>query len=116
MRISNRFLTSTVKIESCSDTTSTGVDSYGTYSKTWSTYIASLPCYIRWLSGHERLYLDKSTYVRDAIVYCDYGSTNAAINPGNYRLEYDSKTYNIVDVKNTGEQNQHIAISIKREE
>ena len=116
MKISQRFFNSTVKIESTSDVTTTGADVYGSFTKTWATYIASLPCYIRWLSGNERTYMDKETYFCDAIVYCDYDTTNSSIEPKNYRVVYDSKNYNIVDVKNPGEQNQHIAISIKREE
>jgi hypothetical protein len=65
MKISNRFLNSTVTIQSRSDVTTTGADDYGSYSYTWSTatpYISSLPCNIQWLSGAERVYLDKETY------------------------------------------------------
>jgi hypothetical protein len=38
------------------------------------------------------------------------------IEPKNYRVLYNSKYYDIVDVENPDQWNDHIAISIKREE
>ena len=122
MKISSKFLNSTVAIQSRSDITkssTSGIDDYGSYSYSWSTgtpYISSLPCNIQWLSGAERVYLDKENYVRDGIIYCNYSTSAGAIEPKNYRVLYNSKYYDIVDVQNTDEWNDHIAISIKREE
>jgi len=117
MKISRRFFNTTVKIQSQANVTSTGGDDYGTFSLTWSdvTGLTSLKGYMRWLSGNERLYLDKDTYFRDAIFYCDY-NTSTSIITKKHRLVYDNKNYKIVDVENPGELGEHLAISIKREE
>jgi head-tail adaptor len=122
LKISSHFFNSTVVIQNKANITKTstsGIDDYGSYTYTWSTatpYIASLPCCIQWLSGSERTYIDKETYIRDGIVYCDYSTAASAIEPKNYRVLYGSKYYDIVDVENPDQLNQHIAISIKREE
>ena len=117
MKISKRFFNTTVKIQSKATVTSTGVDASGTFTLVWTdvTGLKTLKGYLRWLIGIERVYLDKETYFRDAIFYCDYNSTTSVITK-KHRLVYSSKNYEIVDVKNTGEQDEHLAISIKREE
>lgn len=117
MKISKKFFNTTVKIQSKATVTSTGVDTHGTFTLVWTdvTGLTALKGYMRWLTGTERMYLDKDTYFRDAIFYCDYNSTTSAITK-KHRLVYSSKNYEIVDVKNTGEQDDHIAITIKREE
>lgn len=67
-----------------------------------------VPCRINWLKGEKKIFFGKDSYFRDGRVYC--GVLDVDIND---LVEFNGKTYEIVDVENPDEMNWHLVLDIR---
>jgi len=68
----------------------------------------NLPCRINWKRGSEKIFFAKDTYFRDGKLFCRVVDiTNKD------RVQYKSKTYQIVDVNNTDESNRFLVLDLR---
>ena len=68
----------------------------------------NLPCRINWKRGSEKIYTDKNTYFRDAKLFCkvvDIGVKD--------QIEYNGKTYEVVDVSDIDEKGSYMTLDLK---
>lgn len=68
----------------------------------------NLPCRINWKAGTQRIFFDKETYFRDGKLFC--GVVDVTVKD---RVQYGSKTYEIVDVNNVDEVGRFLALNLK---
>jgi len=68
----------------------------------------NLPCRINWKRGSEKIFFAKNSYFRDGKLYCRVIDVTVKD-----RVQYNSKTYQIVDVNNVDEVNRFLVLDIK---
>lgn len=68
----------------------------------------NLPCRINWKRGSEKIFFDKNSYFRDGKLYCSV--VDITIKD---RVQYKSKTYQIVDVNNVDEVSKYLVLDLK---
>ena len=68
----------------------------------------NLPCRINWKSGSQKIFFDKDTYFRDAKLYCNVVDVTVKD-----RVQYGTRTYQIVDVNNPHEMNRFLILTLK---
>ena len=68
----------------------------------------NLPCKINWKRGSEKIFFAKNSYFRDGKLYCRVIDVTVKD-----RVQYKSKTYQIVDVNNVDEVNRFLVLDIK---
>ena len=68
----------------------------------------NLPCRINWKRGSEKIFFNKDTYFRDAKLFCRVVDIT-----GKDRVQYNSKTYRIVDVSNADESSRFLVLDLR---
>jgi len=68
----------------------------------------NLPCRINWKRGSEKIFFAKNSYFRDGKLYCRVVDITAKD-----RVQYKSKTYQIVDVNNADESGRFLVLDIR---
>lgn len=68
----------------------------------------NLPCRINWKRGSEKIFFAKNSYFRDGKLYCRVVDITTKD-----RVQYKSKTYQIVDVANADESNRFLVLDIR---
>jgi len=77
-------------------------------TETANTLHSNLPCRINWKRGSEKIFFAKNSYFRDGKLFCRVVDiTNKD------RVQYNSKTYQIVDVNNVDESNRLLVLDIR---
>jgi len=67
-----------------------------------------LPCRILWKRGSEIIFFCKSTYFRDAKMFCRIADIDVKD-----RVKYNGKTYEVVDVANIDESSRLMTLDLK---
>ena len=83
-------------------------EALGGWTEDETTLHENLPCRINWKRGSEKIYTDKNTYFRDARLFCKVVDIDVKD-----RIQYNSKTYEIVDVSNVDESNIYMVLDLK---
>lgn len=83
-------------------------DGLGGWDEVENILHSNLSCRINWSSGSERIQFDKTTYYRDAKLYCRVVDVTTKD-----RVRYDSKDYEIVNVSNPDNINKYLILEIK---
>ena len=68
----------------------------------------NLHCRINWKRGSEKIFFEKSTYFRDAKMFCRVVDIDIKD-----QVQYNGKTYEVVDVANTDESNRFMTLDLK---
>ena len=77
-------------------------------TETSNTLHSNMPCRINWKCGSEKIFFAKNSYFRDGKLFCRVVDiTNKD------RVQYNSKTYQIVDVNNVDESNRLLVLDIR---
>lgn len=83
-------------------------DGMGGWTKVSAMLHENIPCRINWKKGTEKIFFDKNSHFRDAVVYCNgLDVTNQDI------VEYNGTKYEIVNVANPDEVNRYLVIEIR---
>ncbi len=83
-------------------------DGMGGWTKLPAMLHENVPCRINWKKGIEKIFFDKNSYFRDAVVYCGVIEvTNQDI------VEYNGTQYEIVSVANPDECNKYMVIEMR---
>ena len=69
---------------------------------------SNLPCRINWKRGSEKIFFAKDTYFRDAKLYCKVVDVTVED-----KVQYNSRTYDIVDVNNVDEAGRFLVLDLK---
>lgn len=96
---------SKIDILSITETT----DSAGGHTEIEVELYRDLACRINWTKGSEKVVSDKTTYYRDAKVFCRVKGDITT----KHRVKYNGTTYQIVDVRNVDEANRLMVLDIK---
>ncbi len=83
-------------------------DSMGSYNEVESVLYENLPCRINWSRGSERIQFDKTTYYRDAKLYCRVIAVTVE-----ERVSYNGTTYEIVNVSDVDNVGKYMILEIK---
>ncbi len=83
-------------------------DGAGGWTEVLNVLYSNLPCRIVWKTGTEKIQFNKDTHYVDAKLYCRVVDITRKD-----RVEYEGKTYEIVDVSNPDNKNKRIALSLK---
>lgn len=83
----------------------------GTSNPTYSTRIASLDCLVQGKTLKTTNSFGKETLVNVYKLYCDYNSTNLAIDEKD-RVVWKSRTFEITGIKSGGGQEHHLEINL----
>ena len=83
-------------------------EALGGWTEVETTLHENLPCRINWKRGSEKIYTDKNTYFRDARLFCKVVDIDVKD-----RIQYNSKTYEIVDVSNVDEKGSYMTLDLK---
>jgi len=76
--------------------------------ETETVHINNLNCRINWKRGSEKIFFAKDSYFRDGKLFCRViDITNKD------RVQYKSKTYQIVDVNNADESNRFLVLDLR---
>lgn len=67
----------------------------------------NLPCRINWTSGKEKAILSKTTYFRDAKLYC-----RPIVVENKDKIKFNGKTYKIVSIENVDSMNKYMILDI----
>lgn len=67
-----------------------------------------LPCRINWKTGSKRIFFNKETYFRDARLYCSVIDVTVKD-----RVQYGTRTYQIVDVADVDEAGRLMTLDLK---
>ena len=86
-------------------------DGLGGRTESETTLHTDLPCRINWVNGNERIMFNKTTYYRDAKLYCRVTDITVAD-----RVVYEGIYYDIVNVSNVDNMNRFLTIEMKRRE
>lgn len=82
------------------------------HTETEVVVVENLPCKIDWKRGQQRLYMDKETYIRDAVIYTAYRTdiTSECI------VYIGDDKFEIVDVvdKNVARTHRHLELTVHR--
>lgn len=82
-------------------------DGLGGWQESEVVSYKNLPCRINWTSGKEKAILSKTTYFRDAKLYC------RPIEVENKdRVKFNDKTYKIVSIENCDNMNRYMILDI----
>lgn len=68
----------------------------------------NLPCRINWKRGSQKIFFAKDTYFRDAKLFCKVVDVTVKD-----RVQYGSRTYQIVDVSNVDEVSRFLVLDLK---
>ena len=83
-------------------------DDMGGWTKLSAMLHKNVPCRINWKKGIEKIFFDKNSYFRDAVIYCNViDVTNQDI------IEYNNTQYEIVSVANPDEVNKYMVIEMR---
>jgi len=74
--------------------------------------VLSMPCSINWLSGKEKILFNKETHVLDGVLSCRVPAGVTIVVTD--KIYYDSKYYEILDVKDVNNLGALLQIAIKR--
>ena len=84
-------------------------DGQGGWTKLSAILHENVPCRINWKKGIEKIFFDKNSYFRDAVIYCRViDVTNEDM------IEYNGTKYEIVDVANPDEVNRYMVITMRK--
>ena len=84
-------------------------DNVGSQVESENVLHSNLPCRINWVRGSERIILGKTTYYRDAKLYCSY---QAGITVQD-RVLFNGVYYDIVNVSDVDSLGKYLIIEIK---
>ena len=80
----------------------------GGYTEAENVLHSNLPCRINWKRGSEKIFFAKNTYFRDAKMFCKVVDIDMKD-----RVQYKSKTYEIVDIANVDESSRYMTLDLK---
>lgn len=83
-------------------------DGLGGWTDTEVIVHNDLACRINWSKGAEKIIFDKTTYYRDAKVYCKVFDILVTD-----KIVYDSKSYEVVSVSNPDNLNWYCVLDVK---
>jgi len=87
------------------------VEALGGWTEVENILHLNLPCRINWKRGSEKIFFDKDAYFRDAKLYCRViDVANLTVKD---RVQYNGRTYEIVEVSNVDEANRLLVLDIK---
>lgn len=77
-------------------------------AKVSNVLYSNLPCRINWKRGQEKIFFAKNTYFRDAKLYCRIIDVTVQD-----QVQYNNKTYEIVDVSNVDNSDRYLVLDLR---
>jgi len=83
-------------------------DTLGGWTEVRNVLHNNLPCRINWKRGNEKIFFAKNTYLRDAKMFCRIVDISVED-----EVQYNGKTYEVVDVANVDVFDRYMSVDLK---